>query len=201
MEKIRLAVFASGNGSNAEAIMKYFQNHPKIEVAGLLSNNPEAYALERAKKFQVPTKVLDKNQFRECDEVLKWLNTNKITHIVLAGFLLLIPEKLINAFPDRIINIHPSLLPKFGGKGMYGMKVHEAVVTAGEKETGITIHLVNAHYDDGKILAQIKCSVLPADNAKSIAERVLQLEHEDYPKVIEQWASPAPSPLPWERGV
>ncbi|MBI3481591.1 MAG: hypothetical protein HY015_01180 [Bacteroidetes bacterium] len=109
--------------------------------------------------------------------------------------------RIINAFPDRIINIHPSLLPKFGGKGMYGMKVHEAVVTAGEKETGITIHLVNAHYDDGKILAQIKCSVLPADNAKSIAERVLQLEHEDYPKVIEQWASPAPSPLPWERGV
>jgi len=134
-------------------------------------------------------RVFDKTQFRECDEVLKWLNENKITHIVLAGFLLLIPEKLIKAFPNKIVNIHPSLLPKFGGKGMYGIKVHEAVVAAGERETGITIHLVNAHYDEGKILAQFKCAVSSTDDAKSIAERVLKLEHENYPRVIEKWVS------------
>ncbi len=145
--------------------------------------------IERAKKFQVPSKVFDKNQFSECEEVIKWLNENKISHIVLAGFLLLIPEKLISAFPNRIINIHPALLPKYGGKGMYGMKVHEAVIAAREKETGITIHLVNAHYDEGKILAQFKCSVLPTDDAKAVAEKVLQLEHEHYPRIVEKWCA------------
>ena len=193
MEKSRLAIFASGNGSNAEAIMKYFRSHSKIEVAVLLSNKTDAPVLERAKKFNIPSGVFDKNQFRECDEVIKWLAENKITHIVLAGFLLLIPEKLINAFPDRIINIHPSLLPKFGGKGMYGMKVHEAVAAAGEIETGITIHLVNVHYDEGKILAQFKCSVSPNDDAKSVSEKVQKLEHEHYPKVIESWTNSFPS--------
>jgi len=187
MEKSRIAIFASGSGSNAEAIMKYFQKHPKIEVVALLSNKAEATVLDRAKKFNVPSRVFDKNQFRECDEVLKWLEENKITHIVLAGFLLLIPEKLINAFPNKIVNIHPSLLPKFGGKGMYGIHVHEAVVAAMEKETGITIHLVNAHYDEGKILAQFKCPVLPTDNVETVAKKVLGLEHGNYPKVIEEW--------------
>lgn len=187
MEKSRLAIFASGNGSNSEAIMKYFQNHAGIEVTALLTNNAGAFVLERAKKFNVPSRVFDKNQFRESEEVIKWLAENKITHIILAGFLLLIPEKLIKAFPDRIINIHPSLLPKFGGKGMYGSKVHEAVVAAGEKETGITIHLVNEHYDEGKVLAQFKCSVSANDDVKSTAEKVLQLEHENYPKEIERW--------------
>lgn len=189
MTKKRLAIFASGSGSNAEAIMKYFENHPRIEIAALLSNNAGAQVLNRAKKFNIPSRVFEKNQFRECDEVLKWLKENKITHIILAGFLLLIPEKLINAFSNRIINIHPSLLPKFGGKGMYGIHVHEAVVTAGEKETGITIHLVNAHYDEGKILAQVKCAVSPTDDAKAVAEKVLLLEHENYPRVIEKWIS------------
>lgn len=188
MEKSRLAIFASGNGSNAEAIMKYFQNHASIEVRALLTNHAGAFVLERAKKFNIPSRVFDKNQFRECDEVLKWLIENKITHIVLAGFLLLIPEKLINTFPEKIINIHPSLLPKFGGKGMYGMKVHEAVVAAREKETGITIHIVNEQYDEGKVLAQFKCRVLPADDAKSVAEKLLKLEHEHYPKAIERWS-------------
>lgn len=188
MNKSRLAILASGSGSNAESIMKYFQNHPQIEVAAVMSNKADAFVLERAKKFNVPSRVFARNQFSECDELLNWLEENKITHIVLAGFLLLIPEKLINAFPNRIVNIHPSLLPKFGGKGMYGIHVHEAVVAAKEKETGITIHLVNARYDDGKILAQKKCEVLPVDDAKMLAERVLTLEHEHYPKVIEQWA-------------
>jgi phosphoribosylglycinamide formyltransferase-1 len=189
MEKRRLAIFASGNGSNAEAIITYFQSHPKVEVAAVLSNNSDAFVLERANKFGIPYCVFDKTQFRECDEVLKWLKANKVSHIVLAGFLLLIPEKLINTFPDKIINIHPSLLPKFGGKGMYGIKVHEAVVATGEKETGITIHLVNAHYDEGKILAQFKCSISPGDDARATAEKVSRLEHENYPKVIENWAS------------
>jgi phosphoribosylglycinamide formyltransferase-1 len=187
MEKSRLAIFASGNGSNAEAIMKYFENHPKIEVAALLSNKVEALVLDRAKKFNVPSRVFDKNQFRECDEVIKWLGEKKTTHIVLAGFLLLIPEKLIQSFPNKIVNIHPSLLPKFGGKGMYGIHVHEAVVASREKETGITIHLVNAHYDEGKILAQFKCPVSPTDNVETVAQRVLELEHGNYPKVIEEW--------------
>lgn len=187
MTKSRLAIFASGNGSNAEAIMKYFQNHPSIETGVLISNNPEAFVLERARKFKITSKVFDKNQVRECDEILKWLKENKITHLVLAGFLLLIPQKLIEAFHDKIINIHPSLLPKFGGKGMFGSKVHEAVIAAGEKETGITIHLVNAHYDEGKILSQEKCNVLSTDNLKSISEKVLELEHYHYPRAIEEW--------------
>src|SRR5258708_1023152 len=206
MEKSRLAIFASGNGSNAEAIMGYFQHHPRIEVAVLVSNNADAFVLERAKKFQIPSKVFDKNQFRECEEIIKWLNENKISHIVLAGFLFLIPGKLISTFPNRIINIHPALLPKFGGKGMYGVKVHEAVIAAREKETGITIHLVNPYYDEGKILAQFKCSILPTDDAKAVAEKVLQLEHRHYPKVIESWVTSMTPfsflehPSPWGEG-
>lgn len=186
-KKSRLTIFSSGNGSNAEAIMAYFQNNPKIQVAVLLSNNPEAQALDRAKKFNVPVKVFNKEQFRESDDIINWLNENKITHIVLAGFLLLISEKLIAAFPDKIINIHPSLLPKFGGKGMYGMKVHKAVKAAGETETGITIHLVNAHFDEGKILFQDSCNVEVSDSAESIFKKVQRLEHRHYPEVIEQW--------------
>lgn len=187
--KSRLAIFASGSGTNAEAIMKYFQSNPSIEVGTVVSNKGDAFVLTRAKKFNIPSKVFDKNQFRESDQVLMWLDEQKITHIVLAGFLLLIPEKLIQAFPNRIINIHPSLLPKFGGRGMYGANVHEAVAEARERETGITIHLVNAHYDEGEILAQFKCSISPTDDAYGIAEKVLKLEHEHYPKEIEKWAS------------
>jgi phosphoribosylglycinamide formyltransferase-1 len=187
MKKFRLAIFASGNGSNTEAIIEHFQNHPQIEVGVVLSNKPEAFVLERAKKFNIPSRVFEKKQFIECDEVIKWLEDNAITRVVLAGFLLLIPEQLINAFPDGIINIHPSLLPKFGGKGMYGRKVHEAVTSAGEIETGITIHLVNTRYDEGKILAQFKCNISHTDDVNSIAKKIHQLEHENYPKVIEQW--------------
>ncbi|MBS1682248.1 MAG: phosphoribosylglycinamide formyltransferase [Bacteroidetes bacterium] len=195
MKKSRLAIFASGSGTNAEAIMAYFQNHSNIEVAAVVTNKADAFVLERAKKFNVSTKVFSNNQFRECDEVTMWLEENKITHIVLAGFLLLIPEKLIEAFSKKIVNIHPSLLPKFGGKGMHGMNVHNAVKAAGETETGITIHLVNEQYDEGEILAQVKCTIEPNDNAEAIAKKVLQLEHENYPKIIEQWAT-----LPFPRG-
>ena len=167
--------------------MKYFQHHPSISVALLLSNNPNAFALERAKRFNVATRVFDKQQFRESDEVLRWLKEFEITHIVLAGFLWLLPENLIQSFSDKIINIHPSLLPKFGGKGMYGMKVHEAVKEAAEKESGITIHLVNAQYDDGKILHQSSCIISSEDSPKEIAAKVYELEYANYPRIIEEW--------------
>lgn len=185
--KARIAIFASGSGTNAEEIFNYFQGHPFIEIVLLLSNNPKAYALVRAKKYDVATKIFSKNQFRESEEVVNWLKQSGITHIVLAGFLWLIPKNLIKAFASRIINIHPALLPKFGGKGMYGMKVHEAVKAAGEKETGITIHEVNEHYDQGRILFQATCEVLSSDTPEQIADRIHRLEYAHYPKVIEQW--------------
>jgi phosphoribosylglycinamide formyltransferase-1 len=187
-KKVRLAIFASGSGTNAEAIMNYFQHHFQVQVVIVLSNNQDAFALERAKKFNVPTRVFDKQQFRESDEVVGWLKGFEVTHIVLAGFLWLLPENLIQSFPHKIINIHPSLLPKFGGKGMYGMKVHEAVKEARENETGITIHLVNSHYDEGKILHQASCKISTTDSAQEIAAKVYALEYSNYPKTIEQWA-------------
>jgi phosphoribosylglycinamide formyltransferase-1 len=183
----RLAIFASGSGTNAEEIFKFFKNHKQISVAGLLSNNPDAYALVRATNHDVPTMVFNRKQFRETDEVVSWLKEKEITHIVLAGFLWLIPENLIHTFPGKIINIHPALLPKFGGKGMYGMKVHEAVEAAGETETGITIHEVNEQYDEGRILFKAICLVMPDDTPEAIANKVHQLEYAWYPKVIENW--------------
>lgn len=183
----RLVIFASGSGTNAEEIFKHFQHHSAIKVSALLSNNPEAYALQRAANYGVPTKIFNRQQFRETDEVVRWLKEKELTHIVLAGFLWLIPENLIRTFPAKIINIHPALLPKFGGKGMYGMKVHEAVKAAGETETGITIHEVNEHYDEGRILFKAICPVMPEDTPEAIADKVHQLEYFWYPKVIEDW--------------
>jgi phosphoribosylglycinamide formyltransferase 1 len=183
----RIAIFASGSGTNAEEILKHFDQHPTIEVVILLSNNPQAYALERAKKFNVSTLAFTRQQFRESDEVLNCLKDKGVTHVVLAGFMWLVPINLVRAFPERIINIHPALLPKFGGKGMYGMHVHEAVKAAGEKETGITIHVVNEKYDEGKILFQAKCAVSPTDTADQIASKVHALEHQNFPRVIEDW--------------
>ncbi len=185
----RLAVFLSGNGSNAERIFSHFKDHASVSIGMALSNNPVAYGLQRAIKFNIPTRTFTKHQFRESDEVLDWLKEAGITHIVLAGFLWMIPMNLIKAYPHRIINIHPALLPKFGGKGMYGMNVHEAVKEAGESETGITIHEVDAHYDEGKILFQKKCRVEKPDSPEQIAQRVQQLEHLHYPPVIEKWAT------------
>lgn len=183
----RIAVFASGSGTNAEEIFKYFQDHPDIKIALLLSNNPKAYALERAKRFNVPVKVFDKHQWKEQRIVLDWLREHQITHIVLAGFLWLVPEYLIKEYHDKIVNIHPALLPKYGGKGLYGMKVHEAIKLAGERETGITIHLVNERYDEGRILFQDKCVVEEGDTPEKIAYKVHCLEYQHYPKVIEHW--------------
>ena len=185
--KARIAIFASGSGTNAEEIFKYFKDRSDIKVALLLSNNPDAYALERATKYGVDSKVFTKIQFRESEDVLNWFKQYEITHVVLAGFLWLIPQNLIKAFPHQIVNIHPALLPSFGGKGMYGMKVHEAVKNAGEIETGITIHEVNEQYDDGKILFQAKCNVHSTDTPEQIANKIHLLEHAHYPRVIEQW--------------
>ena len=149
---VRLAIMASGSGTNAEAVMRHFQDNPHIQVGLLLSNNPSALALIRAKKFQVPTQVFTRDQFREGREVLAWLSEHGITHIVLAGFLWLVPPYLLHSFPGKIINIHPALLPNYGGKGMYGDKIHQAVKASGDSKTGITIHLVNEHFDEGTII-------------------------------------------------
>ncbi len=153
----------------------------------LLSNSPEAYALKRAEKFNVPTAVFTRKDYKESQVVLEWLQQKQVTHVVLAGFLWLVPAYLTDAFPDRIINIHPSLLPKFGGKGMYGMKVHEAVKEQGEIATGITIHLVNEHYDEGRVIFQASWPVGPQDTPETIAQQVHRLEYAHYPRVIEEW--------------
>ena len=185
-KKYKVAIFASGSGTNAERFFEHFKNHKQIEVALLLSNNPKAFVLERAKKAAVPARVFDKQQLKE-GEVLRWLSEAGITHIVLAGFLWLIPDNLLHAYPEQIINIHPALLPKYGGKGMYGAKVHEAVQEADEMETGITIHLVNQHYDKGAILFQAKTQLDKNDTPDEIAIKVHKLEYIHYPVVTEKW--------------
>jgi phosphoribosylglycinamide formyltransferase-1 len=186
-EKINLAIFASGNGTNAEAIMEHFKNDPRVSVSLVLTNNPSAGVLERARRFGVTTKVFDKKQFHESGNVVQWLRDFQITHVVLAGFLWLVPENILKAYSPRIINIHPALLPKFGGKGMYGDKVHNAVLSSNEKETGITIHEVNDRFDEGKILFQAACPVESGDKAVDIANKVHRLEHAHFPRVIRQW--------------
>lgn len=186
---IHLAIFASGSGSNAENIVKYFKDHPLIEVNLIISNKADAFVLKRAHRLGIPSWVVSKQEFGEEDFIDDLQKKFDITHIVLAGFLLLIPPALIKKFPDRIINIHPALLPKYGGKGMYGDHVHDAVVAAGEKESGITIHLVNEQYDEGETLFQASCELSPDDVAEDVAAKVHQLEYEHFPRVIESWVS------------
>ena len=183
--KYRIAIFASGNGSNAEEIVKFFKDHPSIRIDIIVSNNPNAFVLERAKNHGIPTLVLTRKEFQET--VASTMLSLNITHIVLAGFLWLIPTSLLQKFPNRIINIHPALLPKYGGKGMYGMKIHESVRSANETETGITIHIVDEQYDEGTILYQHRCNITPADTPQQIAEKVHGLEYTWYPRIIEKW--------------
>lgn len=185
--KFKVAIFASGSGSNAEEIFKYFKKHPSIEVRSLLSNKPDAFALQRAHNHGIKTVVFNRLEFLDGTEIRKHLENEGITHIVLAGFLWLIPDYLLKSYPDRIVNIHPALLPKYGGKGMYGSKVHEAVKAARDMETGITIHLVNERYDEGKVLFQGRCPITENHSPDEIAQCVHKLEHEHYPKVIEKW--------------
>ncbi len=191
----RIAIFASGSGTNAERIVTYFREHPSIEVALILSNKADAYVLERARNLGIPVAVFDRQQFRDSDIVLNILKNNRIDFIVLAGFLWLVPNHLLNTFHGRILNIHPALLPKYGGKGMYGMNVHEAVIASGDTESGITIHQVNERYDRGDIVFQARCPVLPGDTPETLANRVHLLEYEYYPIVIEQQLTVHRSPL------
>ena len=183
MTKTRIAIFASGSGSNAENIVSYFKN-TSVEIALILTNNSKAYVIERAKKIGVPYSVFSREDFSSSDHVIHILKTHKIDLVVLAGFLWLVPKNLVDAFPNRIINIHPALLPKFGGKGMYGDFVHKAVKESGETETGITIHFVNEHYDQGAIIAQYSTEITANDGAEEIAKKVHLLEYEFFPKEI-----------------
>ena len=184
--KTNIAIFASGNGSNAEEIIKYFKNHDHVKVALILSNNPDAYVLKRAENHKIPHYVFDRQQLYKTKIVDEILRLNGIDFIVLAGFMWLVPERLVKAFHNRMINIHPALLPKYGGKGMYGDRVHKAVVENKEKESGVTIHWVNEKYDEGDIIFQAKCKVSPSDTPADVAAKVHKLEYENYPKIIEK---------------
>jgi len=186
MNKRKIAIFASGSGTNAQRIIEYFSVNPEITVSLILSNKPDAYVLKRAKKLKVPSVVFDRHTFTETDDIPNLLKKERIDFIVLAGFLWLIPLNLIRAYPGRIINIHPALLPKYGGKGMYGERVHETVIQSGDKESGISIHYVNGKYDEGNIIFQAKCEVLPDDTPDSLANRIHQLEYKHFPEVIEK---------------
>jgi phosphoribosylglycinamide formyltransferase 1 len=185
-KQINLAIMASGSGSNAEAIVKHFQNHPTINVKLILSNKPDAYVLVRAAQYDIPTKVFSRQDFYESDKVVELLQNMKIDWIILAGFLWLVPNNLLQAYPNKIINIHPALLPKYGGKGMYGMKVHQAVVAAKEKQSGITIHLLNDKYDDGPTLFQAVTDIDENDSPETVAKKIHALEHQHFPRVIEE---------------
>lgn len=182
----RIAIFASGTGSNARKIIEYFELHHHAQVTLVLSNKANAGVLDIAREHGVETIVTDRNHFYDGHTVVQQLRDRGISLVVLAGFLWLIPKELIAAFPDRIVNIHPSLLPKFGGKGMYGHHVHEAVLAAGEKQSGITIHYVNEHFDEGSHIAQFSCPVEPGDTPETLAKRVLALEHKHFPEVVDQ---------------
>jgi phosphoribosylglycinamide formyltransferase-1 len=182
---INIAIFASGSGSNAQKIAEHFSNHSDIKIELILSNNSNAFVLERAQNLKIQTSVFNRSSFYNSEDVLEVLKANKIDFIVLAGFMWLVPRYLVKAFPNKIVNIHPALLPKFGGKGMFGDHVHKAVAEAGENESGITIHFVNEHYDEGNIIFQAKCPVLENDSAEMIADKVHQLEYEHYSYVIE----------------
>lgn len=183
----RLAVFASGSGSNAEALFKYFSGHEQIEVSLLLSNRKDAKVIQRAEKYKIPAATFTRKELTDTERIENILDEYEIDYIVLAGFLLLLPAKMIRAFNNKIINIHPALLPAYGGKGMYGHHVHQAVFDNNEKESGMSIHLVNEEYDKGRILFQEKISLDPTDTPDIIASKVLQLEHKNYAPQVEKY--------------
>jgi len=185
----RLAIFASGKGSNADKIIAFFEEDPTVEIGLILSNRKEAKVLQLAQKHHIPKLITSREEFYHSDKISKNLAKRNIDFIVLAGFLWLIPKYLVDAYPEKIINIHPALLPKFGGKGMYGMNVHKAVHKSGENETGITIHYVNDKYDDGAIIFQAACEIRETDSPDQIAAKVLALEHQYLPQVIKELVS------------
>lgn len=184
---ISLAVLASGSGSNAERLFTYFENHPQIRVTCFLTNNPKAGVIERGHRLGVPTVVFNRKMFVNSDAVARILVQSGVDWVILGGFLWLIPTSLIAQFPNKIINIHPALLPKFGGKGMWGHHVHEAVVAANEEKTGITIHLVNEKYDEGELIFQAECPVYQGDTPDEVAAKVQALEQIHFPVVVEDY--------------
>lgn len=188
-----IAIFASGSGTNAENIARYFAKSENVKVAVVLSNNRNVRVHDRVKKLGVPSFVLSRDEFASGVPVLEKLAEYDVCFIVLAGFMNKISDALLQAFPGKIVNIHPALLPKFGGKGMYGMHVHEAVVAAGERESGITIHYINEHYDEGAVIFQATCPVLPSDMPEDVAMKVHALEYAHYPRVIEEMLAEAES--------
>jgi phosphoribosylglycinamide formyltransferase-1 len=187
-----IAIFASGSGTNTENIIKYFSTRKNAKVSLVLSNKPDAPVLERASKLNVPSKFFDRHEFYGSDTVTGYLGFYNIDFVVLAGFLWLVPDNLLEMYPQRMVNIHPALLPSYGGKNMYGDKVHRAVIGNGEKKSGITIHYVNSHYDEGDIIFQATCDVLPGESAESLAKRIHELEYLHYPRVIEELVNKLP---------
>lgn len=183
---INIAIFASGNGSNAQRIIDFYRESEKVRVAAILSNKTDAYVLQRANDAGIETLVFTVSELRETTKVIDFLIQQSIDFIVLSGFLLLIPQDIINKYPLKIINIHPALLPAYGGKGMFGMNVHKAVVENNEKESGITIHHVNASYDEGNIIFQSRCPVFPEDTPERLADRVHELEYKHFITIINQ---------------
>ncbi|MBE9464627.1 phosphoribosylglycinamide formyltransferase [Dyadobacter subterraneus] len=185
----RIAIFASGSGSNAEKICEYFEDRTDVQVNLILTNNPQAGVIQRARKFHIPVVVFDRKIFYETDRILEILKNNQVDLIVLAGFMMLIPASLLGTYAEKMVNIHPALLPKYGGKGMYGHFVHEAVVANAEKESGITIHFVNENYDEGNIIYQASCEVSETDSPDDVAKKVQVLEHEHFPRIIDEVVS------------
>ena len=181
-----IAIFASGNGTNCENIIRYFASSEDIKTSLVVTNNPNAKVIERSERLGIPVRVMTKAEINDRETMLRTLADNGIDMIVLAGFLLFIPAFLVDAYKDRIANIHPSLLPEYGGKGMYGMRVHEAVKQNNEPLSGITIHYVSNEYDRGRIIAQYSTPLLPTDSAEDIAEKVHELEYKHYPQVLEK---------------
>jgi len=184
MYQIKIAIFASGSGTNAENIVDYFKMDSHIKVSLILSNKNSAYVLERARKLNIKSAVFTPDQLNNSSFVDSILDEEKIDAIILSGFLLKVPDRLIAKYAGKIINIHPALLPKFGGKGMYGMKVHKAVIDSGDTQSGITIHLVDEYYDNGTILFQSTCNIEPGDTPESLAEKIHKLEYRYFPEVI-----------------
>lgn len=182
----QLALFASGTGSNVRNLYAWFKDRPDVKIALLVCNRPDAPVVTFARETGIPVRIVSREEWSRPDGLVEELQQAGLTGIVLAGFLWLIPEALIRAFPNRILNLHPALLPKYGGKGMYGMRVHEAVLEAGEKESGITVHYVNGRYDEGAILFQARCPVISGDTPESLADRIHQLEHQWLPVVIDK---------------
>lgn len=187
---INAAIFASGEGTNAENLFSYFKNDPRIKIKLVVTNRDDAGVIKRAEMHNKNVQIISKSALESyTDKFIEFLKVEKIDLIILAGFLLKIPEAFIKAFPNQIINLHPSLLPKFGGKGMYGKHVHEAVIAANETESGITVHFVNAEYDKGKIILQAKCMIVPEETPESLSKKIQTLEFEYLPKAIESFLS------------